>query len=203
MSKTTEVVFILDRSGSMAGLESDTIGGFNGMLEKQKELEGKAYLTTALFDDRYELLHNRESIRNVSDLTAKEYYVRGCTALVDAMGITISRFIREIGDEKVLFVITTDGYENASREYTADSVRKMIEKQKEKGWEFIFMGANIDAVSTGRQFGIARNRNYVNDSSGIAATYSSLRRAVKSFVENSAVDEKWDEEVNSDYSRKR
>ena len=201
--KTTEVIFILDRSGSMSGLETDTIGGYNSILKQQREAEGDVNITTVLFDDRYELLHNRESIRNVSDLTAKEYYVRGCTALVDAMGITISRFIREIGDEKVLFVITTDGYENASREYTADSVRKMIEKQKEKGWEFIFMGASIDAVSTGRQFGIARNRNYVNDSSGIAATYSSLRRAVKSFVENSAVDEKWDEEVNSDYSRKR
>ena len=201
--KTTEVIFILDRSGSMSGLETDTIGGYNSILKQQREAEGDVNVTTVLFDDRYELLHNRESIRNVSDLTAKEYFVRGCTALVDAMGITISRFIREIGDEKVLFVITTDGYENASREYTADSVRKMIEKQKEKGWEFIFMGANIDAVSTGKQYGIARNRNYVNDSSGIAATYSSLRRAVKSFVENSAIDEKWDEEVNSDYSRKR
>lgn len=201
--KTTEVIFILDRSGSMSGLETDTIGGYNSILKQQREAEGDVNVTTVLFDDRYELLHNRESIRNVSDLTAKEYFVRGCTALVDAMGITISRFIREIGDEKVLFVITTDGYENASREYTADSVRKMIEKQQEKGWEFIFMGANIDAVSTGKQYGIARNRNYVNDSSGIAATYSSLRRAVKSFVENSAIDEKWDEEVNSDYSRKR
>ncbi|MBQ1342323.1 MAG: VWA domain-containing protein [Erysipelotrichaceae bacterium] len=201
--KTTEVIFILDRSGSMSGLETDTIGGYNSILKQQREAEGDVNVTTVLFDDRYELLHNRESIRNVSDLTAKEYFVRGCTALVDAMGITISRFIREIGDEKVLFVITTDGYENASREYTAESVRKMIEKQQEKGWEFIFMGANIDAVSTGKQYGIARNRNYVNDSSGIAATYSSLRRAVKSFVENSAIDEKWDEEVNSDYSRKR
>ncbi|MBQ1522132.1 MAG: VWA domain-containing protein, partial [Erysipelotrichaceae bacterium] len=169
--KTTEVIFILDRSGSMSGLETDTIGGYNSILKQQREAEGDVNVTTVLFDDRYELLHNRESIRNVSDLTAKEYFVRGCTALVDAMGITISRFIREIGDEKVLFVITTDGYENASREYTADSVRKMIEKQKEKGWEFIFMGANIDAVSTGKQYGIARNRNYVNDSSGIAATY--------------------------------
>ena len=201
--KTTEVIFILDRSGSMSGLETDTIGGYNSILKQQREAEGDVNVTTVLFDDRYELLHNRESIRNVSDLTAKEYFVRGCTALVDAMGITISRFIREIGDEKVLFVITTDGYENASREYTAESVRKMIEKQQEKGWEFIFMGANIDAVSTGKQYGIARNRNYVNDSNGIAATYSSLRRAVKSFVENSAIDEKWDEEVNSDYSRKR
>ncbi len=201
--KTTEVIFILDRSGSMSGLESDTIGGYNSILKQQREAGGDVNVTTVLFDDRYELLHNRENIRKISDLTAKEYYVRGCTALVDAMGITISRFIREINDEKVLFVITTDGYENASREYTADAVRKMIEKQKEKGWEFIFMGANIDAVSTGRQFGIARNRNYVNDSKGIEATYGSLRRAVKSFVENSAVDENWDEEVNTDYRRIR
>ncbi len=201
--KTTEVIFILDRSGSMSGLESDTIGGYNSILKQQREMEGDVNVTTVLFDDRYELLHNRESIRNVSDLTAREYYVRGCTALVDAMGITISRFIKEVSDEKVMFVITTDGYENASREYTVSAVKKMIETQKEKGWEFIFMGANIDAVATGSQFGIARNRNYVSDSSGIAATYSSLRRAVKSFVENSAVDEKWDEEVKSDYSRKR
>ena len=201
--KTTEVIFILDRSGSMSGLESDTIGGYNSILKQQREMEGDVNVTTVLFDDRYELLHNRESIRNVSDLTAREYYVRGCTALVDAMGITISRFIKEVSDEKVMFVITTDGYENASREYTVSAVKKMIETQKEKGWEFIFMGANIDAVATGSQFGIARNRNYVSDSSGIAATYSSLRRAVKSFVETSAVDEKWDEEVKSDYSRKR
>ncbi len=201
--KTTEVIFILDRSGSMSGLESDTIGGYNSILKQQREMEGDVNVTTVLFDDRYELLHNRESIRNVSDLTAREYYVRGCTALVDAMGITISRFIKEVSDEKVMFVITTDGYENASREYTVSAVKRMIETQKEKGWEFIFMGANIDAVATGSQFGIARNRNYVSDSSGIAATYSSLRRAVKSFVENSAVDEKWDEEVKSDYSRKR
>ncbi|MBR2544970.1 MAG: VWA domain-containing protein [Erysipelotrichaceae bacterium] len=201
--KTTEVIFILDRSGSMSGLESDTIGGYNSILKQQREMEGDVNVTTVLFDDRYELLHNRESIRNVSDLTAREYYVRGCTALVDAMGITISRFIKEVSDEKVMFVITTDGYENASREYTVSAVKKMIETQKEKGWEFIFMGANIDAVATGSQFGIARNRNYVSDSSGVAATYSSLRRAVKSFVENSAVDEKWDEEVKSDYSRKR
>ena len=201
--KNTEVIFILDRSGSMSGLESDTIGGYNSILKQQREADGDVNVTTVLFDDRYELLHNRENIRKISDLTAQEYYVRGCTALVDAMGITISRFIREINDEKVLFVITTDGYENASREYTADAVRKMIEKQKEKGWEFIFMGTNIDAVSTGRQFGIARNLNYVNDSKGIEATYGSLRRAVKSFVENSAVDENWDEEVNTDYRRMR
>ena len=200
---TTEVIFILDRSGSMSGLESDTIGGYNSILQQQRECEGDVKVTTVLFDDRYELLHDRVGIKDVSDLTKKEYYVRGCTALVDAMGITISRFIREIKDEKVMFVITTDGYENASREYTVSAVRKMIEAQKEKGWEFIFMGANIDAVSTGRQFGIARNENYVNDGAGIAASYSSLKRAVKSFVEGNAVDESWNEEVKSDYSRKR
>lgn len=201
--KTTEVIFILDRSGSMSGLESDTIGGYNSVLQQQREAEEDVSITTVLFDDRYELLHNRESIRNVKNLTPKEYYVRGTTALIDAMGITIARLIREINDEKVIFVITTDGYENASREYTAEAVRKMIEAQKKRGWEFIFMGANIDAVSTGRQFGIDRNRNYVNDSAGIAATYGSLRKAVRSFVETNAVDESWDQEVKTDYSRKR
>jgi len=201
--KKTETVFILDRSGSMAGLESDTIGGYNSILNKQKESGEDINVTTVLFDDRYELLYDRTDIRKVKPLTEKEYYVRGTTALVDAIGRTVSRFKGQASDSKVVVIITTDGYENASREYDIRAVRKMIEQQKEKGWEFIFMGASIDAVSTGRQFGIARNRNYVNDSSGIAATYSSLRRAVKSFVENSAVDEKWDEEVNSDYSRKR
>ena len=147
MSKTTEVVFILDRSGSMAGLESDTIGGFNGMLEKQKELEGRAYLTTALFDDRYELLHDHIDIRKAEKLTEKQYYVRGCTALLDAVGYTIQKIAHEKDeDSQVIMIITTDGYENASHEYTYASLKKLIEKKKKEGWEFIFLGANIDAA---------------------------------------------------------
>ncbi len=197
--KKTETVFILDRSGSMAGLESDTVGGYNSILEKQKESGEDISVTTVLFDDRYELLHDRTDIKKVKPLTEKEYYVRGTTALVDAIGRTVSRFKGQLKDSKAVFIITTDGYENASREYDVRQVRKMIEQQKEKGWEFIFMGANIDAVNTGSSFGIARNVNYHHDSQGVQSAYRSMARAVESFVANGSVDESWDREVNEDY----
>ena len=151
---TTELVFILDRSGSMSGLESDTIGGYNGMLEKQKGIEGEAFVTTVLFDDQYEILHDHIDIRKVDPVSEKEYYVRGTTALLDAIGKTINKIANAAGSDKVLFVITTDGMENASREYDYEQVRKMIERQKEKGWEFIFLGANIDAAKTAGKCGI-------------------------------------------------
>ena len=154
----TELVFILDRSGSMGGLESDTIGGFNSLLEKQKKVEGKCSLTTVLFDHDYELLHDRINIQAVSPLTEKDYYVRGSTALLDAVGRTISKIehVQETTAEeyragKVMFVIITDGMENASREYTTKKVKSMIEAEKEKGWEFVFLGANMDAVETAAQ----------------------------------------------------
>lgn len=159
----TELVFILDRSGSMQGLEKDTIGGFNAMLEKQKKEPGEALVSTVLFDDRIEMLHDRVKLGEVRPITEKEYCVRGCTALLDAVGGAI----RHIGNihkyarpedvpERTLFVITTDGMENASRRYTADKVRRMIEHEKEKyGWEFLFLGANIDAVETAGSLGIA------------------------------------------------
>ena len=154
----TELVFILDRSGSMGGLESDTIGGFNSLLEKQKKVEGKCNLTTVLFDHDYELLHDRINIQAVSPLTEKDYYVRGSTALLDAVGRTISKIehVQETTAEeyragKVMFVIITDGMENASREYTTKKVKSMIEAEKEKGWEFVFLGANMDAVETARR----------------------------------------------------
>lgn len=201
--KKTETVFILDRSGSMAGLESDTIGGYNSILNKQKESGETVNVTTVLFDDRYELLYDRTDIRKVKPLTEKEYFVRGTTALVDAIGRTVSRFKGQASDSKVVVIITTDGYENASREYDISQVRKMIEQQKEKGWEFIFMGANIDAVSTGSSFGIARNVNFHHDSQGVQMAYRSMAKAVESFILNGRVDESWDREVNEDYNSRR
>ena len=183
-----DVVFILDRSGSMGGLESDTIGGFNSMLEKQRKIEGKAFITTVLFDDQYELLHDRVNIAKVNNITEKEYFVRGSTALLDAIGKTIAKE-KAIQDtlgknekaDKVLFVIITDGLENASREYNSSTVKKLIETQKEKyGWEFLFLGANIDAIETASAIGISAERavNYNSDSVGTQLNYKSLNNAV-------------------------
>lgn len=184
----TEVVFILDRSGSMGGLETDTIGGYNAMLEKQKKEEGEAILSTVLFDDTIIVLHDRKNIREVEPITEKEYYVRGCTALLDAVGGAI-RHIKHIHKhmdpdevpEKTLFIITTDGMENASRRYTYEKVKKMVEKQKEKRhWEFIFMGANIDAVKVAGNFGIQASRavRYKSDSKGTRLNYDVMSRMV-------------------------
>lgn len=170
----TELVFILDRSGSMSGLESDTIGGFNAMIEKQKKEDGEAYVSTVLFDNESIVLHDRLPLDKVPKITARDYSVRGCTALVDAIGSAIHhignihKYARpEDVPAHTMFIITTDGQENASYKYSSDTVKKMIERQKEKyGWEFLFIGANIDAVETAASFGIARNRavNYHADS---------------------------------------
>lgn len=176
----TELVFILDRSGSMSGLESDTIGGFNGMLQKQKEEEGEANVTTVLFDDQIDLIHDRFPINIVEPLTGKDYYVRGCTALLDAVGSTVKkveniqeRLPEEMKAEKVIFVITTDGQENASQEYTANMVRKMIHKNQERGWQFLFLGANIDAVEEAEKIGIRPTHaaSYKNDARGVQLNY--------------------------------
>lgn len=184
-----ELVFILDRSGSMSGLESDTIGGFNGMLEKQKKEEGEAIVTTVLFDDKVETLHDRFPIAAVQPLTDKDYFVRGCTALLDAVGSTVKkienvqkRLPDDMKAEKVIFVITTDGLENASSEYTADMVKKMIEKHQEQGWQFIFMGANMDAVEEAGRIGIRRSHavSYINDSEGVAMNYVAAGAALSS-----------------------
>ena len=185
----TELVFILDRSGSMAGLESDTIGGFNGMLKKQRQVEGEAIVTTVLFDDRYELLHDRIRLDGVPAFTGEEYYVRGCTALLDAVGQTIRKVIgvqKNTAEahraEKVIFVITTDGLENASREYSYEQVRNLIKEEQEKyGWEFLFLGANMDAVSEGDRLGIRAERSVTFEcsSAGLADNY----RAVSCFLE--------------------
>lgn len=187
----TELVFILDKSGSMSGLERDTIGGFNSMLKKQKALPGECRITTVLFDHRYELIHDRIDIRAVSPMTEREYQVGGSTALLDAIGRTIQKLIHvqrstaeEYRAENVMFVIITDGEENASREYSAQKVKGMIEHEKEKyGWEFVFLGANIDAVETAGRFGISADRvaDYVPDGEGTELNFQMMSEAVATF----------------------
>lgn len=184
----TEVVFILDRSGSMSGLEADTIGGFNSMIQKQKKEDGEAYISTVLFDDRTEVLYDRVPVSRVEPMNENQYFVRGCTALLDALGgaihhiANVHKYVREEDrPEKTLFIITTDGMENSSRIYTYDKVKKMVEKEKKKyGWEFLFLGANIDAVAVAGRFGIGADRaiNYECDSKGTALNYQVLSETV-------------------------
>lgn len=206
---STELVFILDKSGSMGGLEADTIGGYNAMLEKQKAVAGECVITTVLFDHRYELLHDRIDIRAVSPITEQEYFVGGTTALLDAIGRTIHKIgsaQQHTADayraDKVMFVIITDGAENSSREYSADQIRAQIERQKAKyGWEFIFLGANIDAVETAARFGIAPNRaqNYHADSAGVELNYRVMSEAVTTFRQSAAMPEGWNDAIQKDY----
>jgi uncharacterized protein YegL len=186
----TEIVFILDRSGSMAGLEDDTIGGFNAMIEKQKGEPGEAVISTVLFDHESVIIHDRVDVKRIKPMTRKEYYVRGCTALLDAVGGAIHHIgnvhkyaRKEDVPEKTMFIITTDGYENASERYDYDKVRKMIERQKEKyGWEFLFLGANIDAAAEAKRFGISADRavDYLADAEGTALNYKVLNNIVSS-----------------------
>ena len=208
----TELVFILDKSGSMGGLEKDTIGGYNTTLQKQKSVEGDALVTTVLFDNNYDLLHDRIDINAVSPITEREYQVGGSTALLDAIGRTIHKIgnaqkntAEDYRAEKVMFVIITDGEENSSREYSSEKIKAQIEHQKSKyGWEFIFLGANIDAVQTAARFGIDRNRaqNYHADSEGSEVVYNAIACATVAFRENAAIPDDWNAEVEADY-RKR
>jgi uncharacterized protein YegL len=211
----TEIIFILDRSGSMGGLESDTIGGFNSMLAKQQAEPGEARITTVLFDHRYEVLHDRLDIKAVNPITDNEYFVRGNTALLDAVGRTIHNIAGvqrqskpEYRADKVIFVITTDGMENASHEYTYEKVKAQIGHEKTKyGWEFIFLGANIDSVEFAGRFGVDRSRaqNYHNDGAGVALNYRVVSEAVASFRAapcGAPLAEDWNAEIESDYRRR-
>jgi len=208
----TELVFILDRSGSMGGLEKDTIGGFNAMIEKQKKEPGEAYVSTILFDNVSEVLHDRVKLPEVPKMTDRDYTVRGCTALIDAIGgaihhiANIHKYARpEDVPEKTLFVITTDGMENASRRYTSEQVKRMIEKEKTKyGWEFLFFGANIDAVETGARYGIGRDRvaNYVSDSQGTDILYASVNEAVCQVRSSAPLSADWNQRMENDKKKR-
>ena len=205
----TELVFILDRSGSMAGLESDTIGGFNAMIEKQKKQDGGCYVSTILFDDVSEVLHDRVKLGDIPKMTENDYTVRGCTALIDAIGGAIHhignihKYARpEDVPEHTMFVITTDGQENASHRYTSEQVKKMIERQKEKyGWEFLFIGANIDAIETAARYGISKDRavNYYADGEGTHILYESVEKAISNVRASAPLSDDWSEEINEYY----
>ena len=208
----TELVFILDRSGSMAGLEADTIGGFNAMIEKQKKHDGECYVSTVLFDNVSEVIHDRVKLSEIRPMTENDYTVRGCTALIDALGGAIKhignihKYARpEDVPENTMFVITTDGMENASRRFTSDEVKAMIERQKEKyGWEFLFIGANIDAVETAAKYGIGADRavNYNADKQGTGVVYEAVSSAVCKMRACAPLASDWSESINEDYQRR-
>ena len=208
----TELVFIIDRSGSMSGLESDTIGGFNSMIRKQKQAEGEALISTVLFDNVSEVLHDRVSVKDIQPMTEHDYTVRGTTALLDAIGGAIHhignvhKYARqEDVPEHTMFVITTDGMENASRYYSSDKVKKMIERQKVKyGWEFLFLGANIDAVETASHFGIGADRavNYNCDSEGTALNYEVVSDAICSVRCSAPLKSDWKKRIDEDYKKR-
>lgn len=209
----TELVFILDRSGSMAGLEGDTIGGFNAMIEKQRKQEGECFVSTVLFDNVSEVLHDRVKLKKIKPMTDSDYTVRGCTALIDAIGgaihhiSNIHKYARPKDvPEHTVFVITTDGMENASHIYSRDQVKAMIEKQKEKyGWEFLFIGANIDAVETAARYGIREDRavNYHADSKGTRVLYESVSNVVDCVRANKCIEEDWSISIEEDYNSRR
>lgn len=208
----TELVFILDKSGSMAGLESDTIGGFNSMIKKQKKQDGEAFVTTVLFDNELQTVHDRVPLDSVGDMTDDDYVPGGCTALIDAIGKTIDhiknihKYAREDDvPENTVFVITTDGMENASREYTSDKVKKMIEKQKSKGWEFLFIAANIDAVETASHFGIDSDRavNYHADKKGTSVLYEAVGAAIGSVRRRAPLAKDWSAEIEEDFKSRK
>ena len=208
----TEVVFVLDRSGSMYGLEKDTIGGFNAMLEKQKKEEGQALVSTVLFDDRCSVLHDRVDIQKIRPMTNEDYFVGGCTALLDAVGGAIHhignihKYAREEDrPERTVFIITTDGMENASRSYNYDKVRKMIQRQKESyGWEFLFLGANIDAAKEAARFGINPDMaaDYHADTKGTAVIYEAMNDAICCARKAKPMAGSWKRKVDADYKER-
>ncbi|NLL90960.1 MAG: VWA domain-containing protein [Ruminococcaceae bacterium] len=205
----TEVVFILDKSGSMGGLEKDTIGGYNSMLNEQKALEGECNITTLLFDHEFELLHDRIDVKEVKPLTDKDYRVGGCTALLDAMGKAIKRVSKhqkKADDsskaDKVIFIIITDGEENSSRKYSVEKIRSMVEKKKsELGWEFIFLGANIDAIQTAANYGISADRaqDFHADKKGVKLSFHVMSGAISELRKGSGLSDNWKKEIKSDF----
>ena len=208
----TELVFILDRSGSMAGLEGDTIGGFNAMVEKQKKEEGEAYLSAVLFSSDSRVLYDRVDVRKVEPMTERQYFVGGCTALLDAIGdavhhiANVHKYAREEDrPAKTVFVITTDGMENASRRYTYDAVKQLIERQRERyGWEFLFLGANMDAVSTARRFGIREDRavRYECDAVGTALNFDVVSETIGSVRAGKPIAKNWKAKIEADYAKR-
>ena len=209
----SEIVFLLDRSGSMSGLEKDTIGGFNAMIEKQKKEQGEALISTVLFDHEMKVLHDRVPVQDVEPISEKDYQVRGCTALLDAMGGAIHHIgnvhkhaRNEDVPEHTIFVITTDGYENASRQYSAQNVRSMVERQKEKyGWEFLFLGANIDVIITAKEFGIDEDMavEFNSDSEGTELNYSVICETIGQFRAEGAVPKGWKKKIEEDRKNRK
>ncbi len=205
----TELVFVLDKSGSMGGLEGDTIGGYNSMLKKHKLIEGECVVTTVLFDHGFELLHDRIDIRAIQPMTEEEYQVGGSTALLDAMGRTIHKIsnvqkntAEDYRAEQVMFVIITDGQENSSREYSLGQIKALVEQHKEQhGWEFIFLGANIDAIETAGHFGIGADRaqSFHADKEGLALNFAVISESVAQFRERGKVSSDWKEKIEQDY----
>lgn len=209
----TEMIFIMDRSGSMQNLVSDTIGGYNSMIDKQRGEEGEASVTTVLFDDQYEILFDNVDIKKVAEITDKEYYARGMTALLDAIGKTISQvaarhsnFVESAVPAKTVVVIITDGMENASKEYNLPTIKSMIEKQKnEFGWEFVFMGANIDAISVAGSMGIDASRaaNYHADVVGTATNFMAVGKMFTAVRKGSGVTPNWKKDIDKDYNSRK
>lgn len=209
----TEMVFILDRSGSMSGLESDTIGGFNSLIEKQKQEDGKCYVSTILFDHECDVIHDRVDLMEVEPMNEAQYFVRGCTALVDAIGSSIHHIAnihkyarKEDVPQNTIFVIMTDGYENASHKYSSDKVKAMIQHEKDKyGWEFLFIGANIDAVETAQHFGIDESRasNYHADSEGTKVVYDAVAYACQQVRASAPLSDDWNNSIEMDYNSRK
>ena len=208
----TELVFILDRSGSMSGLERDTIGGFNSMIEKQKKEAGEAVVSTVLFDGVSEVIHDRLPLERVPEMTEREYFPRGCTALLDAVGGAVHHIgnvhkyaRREDVPEKTLFIITTDGYENASTRYSYERVKRMIERQTEQyGWEFLFLGANIDAAAEAKRFGIRADRavDYKCDAAGTALNFEVVGETLFNAISGDGIDDDWKKRIEEDVKKR-